>query len=140
MQRNTIPFDESMNFASEFGLLWFCYVLVNPKTTHAQPSLPPPPPLDLTFLKNFSCLFGQMHMPHRLRASDPPPTNDYIPKFFHESLPFYSHVNILLDMTEIFSLSLGKLSYGGLFISMKLFIPESPRYCNIKRAFSKALK
>lgn len=137
MQRNTIPFDESMNFASEFGLLWFCYVLVNPKTTHAQPSLPP---LDLTFLKNFSCLFGQMHMPHRLRASNPPPTNDYIPKFFHESLPFYSHVNILLDITEIFSLSLGKLSYGGLFISTKLFIPESPRYCNIKRAFSKALK
>ena len=138
MQRNTIPFDESMNFASEFGLLWFCYVLVNPKTTHAQSSLPPP--LDFTFLKNFSCLFGQMHMPHRLRASNPPPTNDYIPKFFHESLPFYSNVNILLDTTEIFSLSLGKLSYGDLFISMKLFIPESPRYCNIKRAFSKALK
>ena len=100
MQHNTIPYDESMNFASEFGLLWFCYVLVNPKTTHAQPSLPPA--LDLTFLKNFSCLVGQMHMPHRLRASNPPPTNDYIPKFFHESLPFYSNVNILLDTTEIF--------------------------------------
>ena len=79
-------------------------------------------------------------MPHRLSASNPPPTNDYIQKFFHESLPFYSNVNILLDTTKIFSLSLGKLSYGGLFISMKLFIPESPRYCNIKRAFSKALK
>ena len=127
MQHNTIPYDESMNFASEFGLLWFCYVLVNPKTTHAQPSLPPPP-LDLTFLKNFSCLFGQMHMPHRLRASNPPPTNDYIPKFFHESLPFYlfySNVNILLDTTEIFSLSLGKLSYRGLFISMNFEIVHS---------------
>ena len=111
---------------------------------HPCPAFPlPPHPLHLTFFKNFSCLVGQMHMPHRLRASNPPPTNDYIPKFFHESLPFYlfySNVNILLDTTEIFSLSLGKLSYGGLFISMKLFIPESPRYCNIKRAFSKALK
>ena len=105
-----------------------------------MPSLPPPPRLHLTFLENFSRLAGQMHMPHRLRASNPPPTNDYIPKSFHESLPFYSNVNILLDITEIFSLSLGKLSYGGLFFSMKLFIPESPRYCNIKRAFSKALK
>ena len=126
MQHNTIPYDESMNFASEFGLLWFCYVIVNPKTTHAQPSLPPA--LDLTFLKNFSCLFGQMHMPHRLRASNPPPTNDYIPKFFHESLPFYlfySNVNILLDTTEIFSLSLGKLSYRGLFISMNFEIVHS---------------
>ena len=131
MQHNTIPYDESMNFASEFGLLWFCYVPVNPKTTHAPPSLPPPPPLDLTFLKNFSCLFGQMHMPHRLRASNPPPTKDYIPKFFHESLPFYlfySNVNILLDTTEIFSLSLGKLSYRGLrglFISMNFEIVHS---------------
>ena len=126
MQHNTIPYDESMNFASEFGLLWFCYVIVNPKTTHAQPSLPPA--LDLTFLKNFSCLVGQMHMPHRLRASNPPPTNDYIPKFFHESLPFYlfySNVNILLDTTEIFSLSLGKLSYRGLFISMNFEIVHS---------------
>lgn len=139
MQHNTIPYDESMNFASEFGLFWFCYVPVNPKTTHAQPS-PSPTALAFNFFQNFSCLVGQMHMPHRLRASNPPPTNDYIPKFFHESLPFYSNVNILLDTTEIFSLSLGKLCYGGLFISMKLFIPERPRYCNIKRAFSKALK
>ena len=139
MQHNTIRYDESMNFASEFGLLWFCYVPVNPKTTHAQPS-PSPTALAFNFFQNFSCLVGQMHMPHRLRASNPPPTNDYIPKFFHESLPFYSNVNILLDTTEIFSLSLGKLCYGGLFISMKLFIPERPRYCNIKRAFSKALK
>ena len=126
MQHNTIPYDESMNFASEFGLLWVCYVPVNPKTTHAHPS--PPPPLHLTFLKNFSCLVGQMHMPHRLRASNPPPTNDYIPKFFHESLPFYlsySNVNILLDTTEIFSLSLGKLSYRGLFISMNFEIVHS---------------
>lgn len=128
MQRNTIPLDESMNFASEFGFLWFCYVPVNPKTTHAQPSPPPPHPLHLPFLKNFSCLVGQMHMPHRLRASNPPPTNDYIPKFFHESLPFYlfySNVNILLDTTEIFSLSLGKLSYRGLLISMNFEIVHS---------------
>lgn len=103
--------------------------------SHPCPAFPPPPPLHLTFLKNFSHLVGQMHMPHRLRASNLSPTNDYIPKFFHESLPFYSNVNILLDTTEIFSLSFGKLSYGGLFISMKLFIPESPRYCNIKQAF-----
>lgn len=139
MQHNTIPYDESMNFASEFGLFWFCYVPVNPKTTHAQPS-PSPTALAFNFFQNFSCLVGQMHMPHRLRASNPPRTKDYIPKFFHESLPFYLNVNILLDTTEIFSLSLGKLCYGGLFISMKLFIPERPRYCNIKRAFSKALK
>ena len=104
---------------------------------HPCPALPHP--LHLTFLKNFSRLVGQMHMPHRLRASNPPPTNDYIKKFSRESLPFYSNVNILLDTTEIFSVSLGKLPYRGFFISVKLFIPESPRY-NIKRAFSKALK
>ena len=50
MQHNTIPYDESMNFASEFGLLWFCYVPVNPKTTHAHPS-PPPTPLAFNFFE-----------------------------------------------------------------------------------------
>ena len=47
MQYNTMPYDESMNFASEFGLLWFCYVPVNPKTTHAQTS----PPLAFNFFE-----------------------------------------------------------------------------------------
>ena len=41
MQPNAMSYDESMNFASEFDLLWFCYVPVNPKTTHAQPSPTP---------------------------------------------------------------------------------------------------
>ena len=75
-------------------------------------------------------------MAHRLalqNAWNPPPTSDYS-KIFSICETVYPKLNIALDKTETLS-SLGKLSYGGFFISKQLVIPESPHLTDFFKGF-----
>ena len=76
-------------------------------------------------------------MPHRLalqNAWNPPRAHKRLFKNFPICQTVYSKLNIALDTTET-PLSLGKLSYGGFFISKQLVIPESPHLTGFFKGF-----
>ena len=62
------------------------------------------------------------------------PTNQLLFKNFRMRQTVYSNVNNTVKHNRNI-LSLGKLSYGGLFKQIKLFIPESPTYQERRHAF-----
>ena len=111
-------------------LYFFCRP-VNSKTARAMYPLPAKC-WHLVFLKNFrqirkyvGSLDGQM--PHRYRASKSVKslTDQRLLKNFPMRQIVYSNVNNTVKHNRNI-LSLGKLSYGGLFKPIKLFIPRSP--------------
>ena len=108
---------------------------VNSKTAHAPPPPPPHPfqanPQAFDFFQKFwsnSLVCWQFRWSNAPSASASRSVKSPIQQWLFNKFPvrqtIYWSVSVLLNTTEI-SLSLGKLSYRGLFIPIKLFIPES---------------